>query len=129
MVTKKSIIAAVSFALLSGMAVTANAGQVLTCEKRNSPERSRASVEVEDLRPGALFTAVVTSGANSATSAPVAANALGVVEYDFDSNPRDIRAGANPIASSFIVGGTASVSVKDALGNSVATATANCRTR
>jgi hypothetical protein len=129
MITKKSILAAVSFVILSSVAMTASAGEVLKCEKRSSPERSKVSVQAEDLKPGALFTAIVTSGANSATSLPVAADALGNVEYDFDSNPRDIRAGANPIASSFIVGGTASVSVKDALGNSVASATANCRTR
>lgn len=81
----------------------------MTCEKRNAPQRSKLSVEVEDLKAGALFSATVSSGSNSATSASSAANALGVVEFDFDSRPRDILAGANPVASNFIVGGTASV--------------------
>ena len=130
MLSKKFSFAAISTVIfLSCVAANASAGQVLTCEKRNAPQRSILSVEAEDLKATATFNAIVKSGNNTATANPASSNALGVVEFDFDSNPKNILAGANAIGSNFIVGGTASVVVTDANGNSVASATANCKVR
>lgn len=122
---KKSILTVVAFLFLSCLAANASAGQVLKCEKRNTPQRSRLSVEVGNLAPGALFSARVSSGANSVTSKPAAADTLGVVRFDFDSKPADILAGATPVASNFIVG-NAATTVTDALGTVVASASAVC---
>ena len=47
---------------LSCVAANASAGQVLTCEKRNAPQRSILSVEAEDLKATATFNAIVKSG-------------------------------------------------------------------
>ncbi len=92
----------------------ASAGELLKCEKRNRPARSKVSVEVEDLTPGAIYTGLISSGNNSA-QASIAADIGGVVEYDFDSNPADIAAGATRIASGFI-GSNVSLIVTDAMG-------------
>ncbi len=104
------------------------AGDFMKCERRNDPQRSRVSVETEDLVPGALYTATIQSGNNSAMST-VAANRVGQVEYDFDSNRRDILAGATEIASNFIAGGKVAATVTDALGTTVASGSSRCRVR
>ena len=106
----------------------AYAGDFLKCEKRGDPQRSKVSVETEDLVAGAVYTATVRSGTRTAMSTR-AANPAGVVEYDFDSNRRDIAEGATAIPSNFISGGKASAKVTDALGNVVASGTASCRMR
>ena len=111
--SKKSILAALSSLLLFCLVANASAGDVLTCEKTNKPARSRASVEVEDLKPGVLYTATVTSGSNS-SSASQLADAFGNVEVDFDSNAKDILAGATPLTKTFIVNGTVALSVTTA---------------
>ena len=108
--SKKSILAALSSLLFFCLVANASAGDVLTCEKTNKPARSRASVEVEDLKPGVLYTATVTSGSNS-SSASQLADAFGNVEVDFDSNAKDILAGATPLTKTFIVNGTVALSV------------------
>ena len=108
--SKKSILAALSSLLFFCLVANASAGDVLTCEKTNKPARSRASVEVEDLKPGVLYTATVTSGSNS-SSASQLADAFGNVEVDFDSNAKDILAGATPLTKTFIVKGTVALSV------------------
>jgi len=128
--TKRALISAISSVILcTFMAANADAGQLLKCEKRvkKSLTRSKISVEVEDQVPGALYTAMVTSGANTAQST-LAADSLGVAEYDFDSNKKDIAAGATAIPSTFITGNV-SVKVTDALGAVVAEDTVACRVR
>ncbi|MGZ8190179.1 MAG: hypothetical protein ACXWTS_03005 [Methylococcaceae bacterium] len=126
--SKQSIISTLScLLLLSCLATNASAGEILKCEKRINPPRSRVSVEVEDLVPGAIYTARVSSGANS-KSASIAADSVGVAEYDFDSNPKDIRAGATPIKAKFI-DGDVKVVVTDAMGAVVEKTSAACRIR
>lgn len=110
------------------LATNASAGEVLKCEKRNTPARSKISVNAEDLVPGAIYTARVSSGANS-KSASQAADPAGVFEIDFDSNRKDILAGATPIGSKFIVGATVKTVVTDAMGGVVENTSAACRTR
>ena len=108
--SKKSILATLSSLLLFCLVANASAGDVLTCEKRNSPARSRASVGVEDLKPGKLYTATVTSGKNSSSASQIA-DAFGNVEVDFDSNAKDILAGAATLTKTFIVRDTVALSV------------------
>jgi hypothetical protein len=100
---------------------------VVTCERRS--DRSRASVNGKNLATGA-YTARITSGANTAT-AP-ATNTIGdEAEFDFDSEPDDIAAGATAIATTFIQGTPAQVTgeVIDSGGATVVSLTVNCRDR
>lgn len=91
----------------------------LRCETRTSPARSKISVDGRNVFPNALYTARVKSGSNVKTSSPRAA--IGdEVEFDFDSNPNDIRAGATAISATFIQGATASAVIFDATGRVVA---------
>jgi len=113
--------------LLSFAAVDANAGQVLKCEKRIKKERSKISVEVEDLVPGALYTATVSSGENTKLASQ-AADLVGVAEFDFDSNAKDILAGATAIPANFIVA-TVNTVVTDALGAVVLETSATCKVK
>ncbi|MBT9595204.1 MAG: hypothetical protein IV094_04320 [Vitreoscilla sp.] len=122
----KSFATAVALVALSTLSVSAMAASVrVKCETRS--DRSKASVDGSNLSSG-MYTAVLTSGANSATS-PAAQTVGDEVEFDFDSNRRDIRQGATPIAKNFIVGNSVTGSIVDAGGNVVATKTASCRAR
>lgn len=128
-IKKCSLISVVLGIVASSLAFNASAGDVSKCEKRTSPARSRVSAEFEGFKPGAMFTATVSSGANTATSSVSAADLGGVVEFDFDSNQKDILAGATAIAPNFIVSSTVAVVLKDAMGNTVDTASSTCKIR
>ncbi len=126
--SKQSILSTLSILLFFFcLATDASAGEVLKCEKRNTPARSKISVNAEDLVPGAIYTARVSSGANS-KSVSQAADPAGVFEIDFDSDRKDILAGATPIGTKFIVG-VVKVVVTDAMGGVVENTSAACRTR
>lgn len=103
----------------------ASAGEPIKCEKRNSPARSKVSVEVEDLKVGAIYTAIIKSGVNSVLSS-TAADSLGVIELDFDSNKKDILAGATAISPKFI-SSNIDVLVTDAMGNVIVETNATCK--
>ncbi|MFN0179658.1 MAG: hypothetical protein ACKVZ0_12740 [Gemmatimonadales bacterium] len=94
--------------------------------------RSKISVDGNNLRPlGGRFSARVRSGANSA-SAPLATAIGDEAEFDFDSDPGDIAAGAVAIAPNFIqTGAGADVvgEIVDQAGVVVATGSADCRAR
>lgn len=129
---KKLMLALLSSALFCTVIVTdANAGDLLKCEQRltkaGAPKRSKISVGIEDQVPGAQFTAMVSSGENTA-QAIEAANAAGEMEVDFDSNKKNIAAGATAIPRNFI-DQEVSVKVTDALGAVVAQDTVACRIR
>lgn len=121
-----SITLLTSTLLLVFCAANANAGDLLKCEKRGTA-RSKISVQVEDQTPGALYTASVKSGAKTAKST-LAADDLGVAEFDFDSNKKDIAAGATKIAPTFI-GKSVTVKVTDALGAIIDQDTVACKIR
>jgi hypothetical protein len=73
---------------------------LVTCERRS--DRSKVSVDGNDLAAG-NYSARITSGANVASSGLQAA--VGdEAEFDFDSDPADIAAGATAIAAGFIQG-------------------------
>lgn len=111
-------------ASLTLVAFEAQAADVrVRCEVRAT--RSKASVDGNNLARGSYY-AVLTSGANSAQS-PVEASQGDEAEFDFDSNPRDIRQGATPIARNFIVNNQATGAIYTAAGNLVATRTVACR--
>ncbi len=121
-ITLVAVLAA--FATLAGAAQAADLK--ISCEKRGT--RSKVSVDGNNLRPGAVHFAIVSSGGNQAQSG-VAAVVGDEIEFDFDSNPADIAQGATPIAANFIVDGRVSAQLRDAGGNVVATGSAICRVR
>lgn len=100
---------------------------VLTCERRSN--RSRASVNGKNLASG-QYRARITSGANQASSG-LAPTVGDEVEFDFDSDPGDIAAGATPIAPNFLQGTPPQMTgeLLDAGGAVVASGVATCRQR
>ena len=120
-------IACVSAMLAMALPAAADAATLrLRCERRLDPARSTISVDGQGVAPNALFSARVISGTRQVTARPLAA--LGdQVEFDFDSNPNDIRAGATAIPVNFIQGGRVRAAIFNANGQVVAgPATATC---
>ena len=99
----------------------------LRCDRR--PNRSRISVDGSGLVPRAgNFRARVTASGGTVTSAAQRAVA-GQDEFDFDSNPNDIRAGATRVPANFITARTGPdvvARILNASGQVVATASAEC---
>lgn len=92
------------------------------CEAANG--RSKISVDGNNLAAGA-YRASVRSGSNTVTSE--ARTAVGdEVEFDFDSNPNDIDAGATAIAPTFIQGGRVEAALSTAGGQVIASSGASC---
>ncbi len=125
--TFKQASAACDFATLAMIGVDAAAATIkVTCEARGT-SRSKISIDGKDLAPG-TYTTVAISGSNMAVSKPEAA--VGdEIETDYDSRPADIRAGATPIAATFIVGGSVTGKVVNATGHTVVSDTVACRMR
>jgi len=122
----RSLALLAAFSALSMVAFDAAAVTIrVKCETRS--DRSRGSVDGQNLASG-NYSAMFSSGANSAQS-PLEHTVGDEVEFDFDSNKRDIKQGATPIAKNFIVGGMATGSLLDASGKVIATKTVNCRNR
>jgi hypothetical protein len=88
-------------ALNAGIMSDANAITMrVRCETRGLT-RSKISVDAASIR--GVFYAVVSSGGKYYKSkAPKATNSANQVEFDFDSYPPDIRAGATAIPATFI---------------------------
>jgi hypothetical protein len=103
------------------------AGVRVRCEVRTGSARSKISVDGRDLAPG-TYLARVTSGANQRLSGQQA-TVGDEVEFDFDSNANDIAAGATPIPTNFIQGGTVRGEVLAPGLRVVAAATATCQVR
>lgn len=95
------------------------------CERRSG--RSKASVDGNNLAAG-QYRATIMSGSNSATTGLRAAVSQ-EVEFDFDSNPNDIAAGATRISSTFIQGGRLTGQIKNAAGTVVLSSTVTCEVR
>lgn len=123
--SKLSLAALVAIVSALSAAQASAATVRVTCEQR--PDRARISVDAKNLAAGAYRT-VVVSGANTAMSGLL--SAVGdELQSDYDSNPADIRAGAVPIASTFIAGSVVVGKVVDANGNTVIADTVACRVR
>jgi hypothetical protein len=117
---------ALAFATLSMIAIDASAATIrVTCEV--SATRSKISVDGKNLAPG-QYSTVAISGSNMATH-PAQAAVSGEVETDYDSNPRDIAAGAIAIPANFITGAQVTGKVLDAAGNTVKSDTVICRVK
>ena len=97
------------------------------CEKRIAPARSRVSVDVRNIKPG-TYVAAIASGSNAAASAPEA-TVGDEVAFDFDSNPKDIAAGASAISKTFIQGNQVTAQIVDGTNTVVAQGVGTCRTR
>ncbi len=114
-----------AFFLLTNVLDASAATIRVKCEKRAN--RSKISVDGNDLASG-MYSARVVSGANQKTSALQAA--VGdEAEFDFDSNPKDIAAGATPIAADFIQGGQVVGKILDTNGNTIVSDTVRCRVK
>jgi hypothetical protein len=104
----------------------------IRCEKRLSPARSRISVDGNNLSPLiGTFSARVRSGGVVVTADAQAA--IGdEVEFDFDSNPNNIAAGATPIPADYIVivsGPDVQAQILDASGAVVVGGGVDCQVR
>ena len=115
-----SSVACLTAGLILALPAAADAASLrLRCERRFDPARSQISVDGRNVSPNAIYTARVISGTNQATARPK--SAVGnEVEFDFDSNPNDIRAGATRIAANFIRNGSVRAAIFNAAGNMVA---------
>jgi hypothetical protein len=102
----------------------------LRCEVRTGQARSRISVDGKNLASG-QYRARVRSGSNTATSG-LGTTVGDEVEFDFDSDPDDIAAGATAIASDFIdtsADPDVVAEVLDASGGVLVTHGGNCSVR
>lgn len=112
-------------------AVVTAASVRVRCELRVG-QRSKVSVDGNNLSPlNGRWSATVRSGTNGA-SAPARTAVGDEVEFDFDSNPNDIRAGATAIAANFITisaGLDVTASIANSAGVVIATGGADCETR
>ncbi len=112
-------------ALLAAASQASAATVRVQCEKR--ADRSTVSVDGKNLVAGS-YTAVVVSGGNSA-AAPARSTVGDEVEFDFNSQPNDIRAGATAIPATFVTGASVTGKIVDSLGNTVIADTVACRVR
>jgi hypothetical protein len=93
------------------------------CEERS--DRSKISVDGKDLTPG-NYKARVISDSNRKTS-PLQPTVGDEVEFDFDSNPDDVAAGATQIPSNFIQNATVAGKIINSEGFTVAIDTVTCK--
>jgi hypothetical protein len=125
----KAACLAVLTATIALPAVADAASIRVRCETRSNPVRSKVSVDGRNVAPNAIYTARVASGTNLATALPRAATG-DEVEFDFDSNPADIRAGATRIAATFIRNRSVRAVLLNASGQVVAgPTTASCEAK
>lgn len=103
------------------------AGVAVKCEVRNG--RSKASVDGSGVR--GRYIAKLRSGGVTVASKPKTADPISrEVEFDFDSNPNDIRAGATAIAPNFIKNAKVTGGIYGATtGALIAQAGATCRVK
>jgi hypothetical protein len=114
---KGVIVSGLAFLLASGLQVSmANAAELRCRADNRNNTRSRISVDVKNVASG-QYNATVKSGDGEETS-PLKATIGDEVQFDFDSNPKDIKAGATAIAKTFVSGTTSAV-VKNASGGTV----------
>ena len=102
----------------------------LRCERRSN--RSSISFDGRGLTPRTgRFRARVTAAGGTVTS-PLQRAVAGEAEFDFDSNPNDVAAGATRIAANFIralAGPDVTARILNASGQVVATQRAECTFR
>jgi hypothetical protein len=72
------------------------------------------------------YSATLDSGSHSASS-PASAESGGDVQFDFDSDPKEIQQGATKISKNFIVHDKVTGHILDAGGNVILTQTKKCK--
>jgi hypothetical protein len=101
------------------------AGIRVKCEVRGT-SRSKVSVDGSGLR-GAFYAVVKSGVAGYRSKLPnKVANSKGEVEFDFDSNSSDIRAGASAIPANFIKNRTVYGYIRNSSNLLVGTMRATC---
>ena len=99
----------------------------LRCERRSN--RSKISVDGSNLSPaGGAFRARVRAAGGTATSGTRQAVG-GEVEFDFDSDPGDVREGATRIAASFVqarAGADVTAEILNSQGGVVGSSSGDC---
>jgi hypothetical protein len=95
------------------------------CDTWASPQRSRASVDGAGLASGS-YQATLLSGSHSASS-PMSAESGGDVQFDFDSNKKEIQNGATKISPNFIVHEKVTAHLLDSTGTIILTKTKKCK--
>lgn len=114
------------FSVLATAAIDASAATIrVQCEQRAG--RSKVSVDGDGLAAGS-YRAIAVSGGNSATSANAQSPVSGQVEFDFDSDARDIAAGATAITPGFL-SGSVTGKIVNSNGATVISDTVACRVR
>jgi len=102
----------------------------LRCE--GSSGRSKVSVDGSGLvPPGGTFQATVSAAGVTVTS-PLQSAVAGEAEFDFDSNPNDVVAGATPIPATFVTAGAGPdimAAILDVTGQVIATRDGECTFR
>lgn len=105
---------------------------VVSCELR-SGVRSRVSVNGKNLTPANAFWSTRITSGGVTVAAPLARAVGDEVEFDYDSNPADIAAGAVAIPANYIVvnagGADVTAQILDANGAVVVSGGADCRVR
>lgn len=130
MKTKSMLLAVSTVALFALSLADASAASVrVRCEKGSG--YSKISVDGRDLTPGSRYKARVSSGASVKITSLKVANVNGEAEFDLNSKPNDIAAGATAISSTFIKGNPPRVTGKilDADNFMVASDTVDCRVK
>ena len=126
MIKTSTALAAVLTVFATSLPITdANAAGIrVECEKGGN--RSKVSVDGTNLVAG-NYTAKIISGSNTKKSAPKSTTG-DEVEFDFDSDPGDVAAGATRISRNFIHG-TVTGQLINENGFTVAQSTRTCRSR
>jgi len=116
------------FLMLATTTANALAADVeVRCEQRLSPARARVSVDVRNIAPG-TYAAAIVSDQNATTSGPKVT--IGdEVAFDFDSNRKDILAGATSIGNTFVRSESVAAQILNVNGAVVAEGGATCRVR
>lgn len=94
------------------------------CEKR--AHRSKVSVDGNDLAAGS-YRAKIYSGSKKRKSSPLQHTVGDEVEFDFDSDPGDIAAGATAISPNFIKKNRVRGKIVNSSGDTVISDTVKCR--
>jgi hypothetical protein len=125
-VALRSITASAALAALCLATAGAQAQSVrVHCD--SFPDRSKASVDGRNLVPGHQYRAVLTSGDQHSAESPFDTAVDDELEFDFDSDRADVRAGATKIGRHFIVDNQVTGTLLDVNGNVVAKKTVQCR--
>jgi hypothetical protein len=119
--TTSAALAALCFASVAAQAQSVR----VRCD--SFPDRSKASVDGRNLVPGHQYSAVLTSGDTHSAQSPLDTAVDDELEFDFDSDRANVRAGATKIGRHFIVDNQVTGKLLDVNGNVVAKKTVECR--